>query len=290
MSHHARMTEAHLHTTTAELRGGVVEYRFDRRTGPAVVIFHGGHMNAGLALGEDTFADDDYSVLVPSRPGYGRTPLSTGKTTGGFADVTRSLCAHLGIDSVAAVVGISAGGPTAMAMAARHPDLVERVVLQSAVGPLPWPDRRTRIGARLAFGSTTERLTWSAVRVLMRAAPDVGLRILLSDLSTRPARQVLTNLSPANREMLLGLFAGMGSGHGFLNDLSEIGKTCGEVTQPALVLASRHDGSVPFTHAEALAATIRDSRLVESAADSHFIWLGEDWPALSTEIRRFLAG
>jgi pimeloyl-ACP methyl ester carboxylesterase len=46
----------------------------------------------------------------------------------GFADVTRAKCEHLGITKVAAVVGTSGGGPTAVAMAAWQPDLVERLL------------------------------------------------------------------------------------------------------------------------------------------------------------------
>ncbi|MFC7641943.1 alpha/beta fold hydrolase [Streptosporangium lutulentum] len=69
-------------------------------------------------------------------------------TSAAFADVTAELCRDLGVGRLAAVVGISAGGRTALAMAARHPHLVERLILQSAVGFLPWPDRRTRLGGR----------------------------------------------------------------------------------------------------------------------------------------------
>lgn len=276
-------------TTTAALDLGTLEYRFDQRHGPTVVMFHGGHMHAGLALGEETFVDAGYSVLVPSRPGYGRTPLSTGTTTSRFADVVRSLCDHLGITQVAAVVGISAGGPTAMAMAARHPDFVERVILQSAVGPLPWPDTRTRLAARLAFGPATERLTWSAVRAIMRTAPDVGLRMLFGDLTALPARQVMTALSAEERKMVIELFSRMRSGHGFRNDLAAGGEGVDNVTQPTLVIASRNDGSVPFAHAERLASTIQYANLIESSADSHFIWLGHDWPSISGKICDFLA-
>ncbi|WP_227998869.1 alpha/beta fold hydrolase [Nocardia australiensis] len=283
------MTSVARSTMTAELDCGVVEYRFDQRGSTTVVVFHGGHMNAGLALGEDVFVDAGYSVLVPSRPGYGRTPLSTGMTADGFADVTRSLCDHLGITRVAAVVGISAGGPTAMATAARHPDLVERVIFQSAVGPLPWPDERTRMAARLVFAAATERITWSAVRVIMRTAPDLGLRMLLGDLAALPARQVVAALSAENRRLLIELFSRMRSGRGFRNDLAAVAGSAGEVTQPTLVIASRNDGSVPFDHAEALASAIQHSSLVESQADSHFIWLGQDWPAISGKIRNFLA-
>ncbi|CAL9306725.1 MULTISPECIES: alpha/beta fold hydrolase [Streptomyces] len=64
----------------------------------------------------EVFAESGCTVLAPSRPGYGRTPLSTGTSVSGFADVPRALREHLGIGNVAAVVGISGGGPTAATM------------------------------------------------------------------------------------------------------------------------------------------------------------------------------
>src|SRR5262245_22679412 len=120
-------------TTLAVLSGGTVEYRLDRRDGAVVLVFHGGHVRAGLALGEDVFVGAGCTVLAPSRPGYGRTPVSTGGSVAGYTDVVRALCADLRITRVAAVVGISGGGPTAATMAARHPDLVERLIMISAV-------------------------------------------------------------------------------------------------------------------------------------------------------------
>lgn len=282
------MTGVARRTTTAELGAGVVEYRLDERGADTVVVLHGGHMNAGLALGEDVFLDAGYSVLVPSRPGYGRTPLTTGTSAGGFADVARSLCEHLGITRVAAVVGVSAGGRTAAAMAARHPDLVERVILQSAVGPLRWPGRGTRVAARLAFAPATERLTWSAVRAVLRAAPQTGLRMLLGDLSALPARKVVRGLSARDRDTLIDLFSRMRSGYGFRNDLTAVPDVAARVGQPTIVIASRNDGAVPFAHAEAITAAVPRCRLIESAADSHFIWFGPDWPAIAAEIRDFL--
>src|SRR6266568_8527727 len=94
-------------TTTAHLDAGLVEYRWEQRGDATVVVFHGGHVRAGLAVGEEVFAESGYTVLAPSRPGYGRTPLQTGVSVRGFADATRALCEHLGIGKVAAVVGTS---------------------------------------------------------------------------------------------------------------------------------------------------------------------------------------
>ncbi|MEH0550846.1 alpha/beta hydrolase [Streptomyces sp. B21-101] len=90
------------------------------------------------------------------------------------------------------------------------------------------------------------------------------------------------------------MFTRMRSGHGFLNDLRDLKAGPGlrrlsaEVEQPGLVIASRYDGAVPFAHAQALAAALRRAELLESHADSHFVWFGDDWPAIATRIRGFL--
>ncbi|MCX4452340.1 alpha/beta hydrolase [Streptomyces sp. NBC_01728] len=273
---------------------GPVEFRYEQRGPATVVVFYGGHMRAGLALGEEVFADGGCSVLVVSRPGYGRTPVTTGESVAGFADVTAELCAHLGIDAVAAAVGVSAGGPTVVAMTALHPVLVERLILQSAVGPLPWPDRRTRIGARLAFAAGPEAATWAAVHALVRHAPETGLRLLLRDLTVLPVRDMQAALRPEDRAGLVGLFSRMRSGHGFVHDLkalrtpATLTRLAAQVRRPALVIASRKDAAVPFAHAQALASAIPGAELVESQADGHLVWFGRDWPSIAERIRAFL--
>jgi len=289
-----RTSEGELPTDLAELRKGLVEYRFRRRGPNTVVIFYGGHMRAGLALGEEVFAEADCSLLVPSRPGYGRTPVTTGGSATGFADATAALCAQLGVTKVTAVVGVSGGGPTSVAMAAQHPALVERLILQSAVGPVPWPDRRTYLGAQAVFAPRTEAATWALVNALVRQAPDAALRMLLRDLTVLPVRKVVAGLGPEHRATVISLFSRMRSGHGFLNDIADLRtgpdlkRLLADVAQPSLVIASRHDGAVPFAHAEALAGALRRAELVESRADSHFVWFGDDWPTIAARVRDFL--
>lgn len=274
-------------TEIACLPAGRLEYRLDRRADGVVLMFHGGHVRAGLALGEDVFAAAGYSILAPSRPGYGRTPLSTGRSVTGYTDAVRNLCAQVGIDRVAAVVGTSGGGPTAATMASRHPDLVERLILVSAVGWLPFT-RRRRIGARLGFNAVTEPIIWAGIRMLTRVAPDACLRTMLNSLSTRPAEDVVAGLRAEDRAMLLALFAAMRSGRGFLNDLRATPDITAQINQPTLVIATRTDAGVPFAHAQSLAGAIRNAELVESQADSHFVWLGADWPAIAGRIEAFL--
>jgi len=275
-------------TTMARLPAGQVEYRLDRRGSAVVVVFHGGHVRAGLAVGEEVFAAADCTVLVPSRPGYGRTPLSTGTSVPEYADVVRALCTHLGIDRVSAVVGISGGGPTAATMAARYPDLVERLILISAVGWLPFPGRLTQLGAHIMFAAGTERTTWAGIRALVRVAPNTCLRLMLRSLSTRPVGEVVAALRSDDRAMLLFLFGHMRSGRGFLNDLRPTPDVTAQIGQPTLVIATRTDRGVPFAHAQSLADTIRHSQLIESQAHTHFVWLGPDWPVIAKRIRAFL--
>jgi pimeloyl-ACP methyl ester carboxylesterase len=278
-------------TQLIELARGPVEYRWEKRGPRVVLMLHGGHMRASLPLGEAVFADAGFTVLAVSRPGYGRTPLDTGRDPAGFADVIAELCDRLGIERLAAVVGQSAGGPTAVTLAARKLDLVERLILQSAVGFSPWPDRWTRVGGRCVFAARTEKVTWALIHALARRAPEHALPLLLRDLTRRPVRSVIADLSPADRTALLGLFALMRSGAGFAADLRSMVRGQAEVPsvgRPTLVIATPDDGAVPFAHARALAAAIPNARLVLSRAPSHFIWFGDDYPAIAATMTDFL--
>jgi len=279
-----------LSTHIADTTAGPVEYRLERRGPQTVVVFHGGHMHAGVALGEDPFLERGYSVLVPSRPGYGRTPLSIGDTPTAFADVVPHLLRHLEIGAVDAALGISAGGPFAISMAARHPDIVGRLVLQSSISSLPWPETATRIAARIAFNPVTERATWAITRLLLRGAPRRGLTMLMRSLSTESGRHVLDRLGDSEHRDLLQLFGSMQSSRGFMSDLEmrldpDVARA---VSQPTLVMASRRDGSVPFEHAEELVRLIPDARLVTSEAPSHLLWFGGPAGDPDDAIRAFL--
>jgi pimeloyl-ACP methyl ester carboxylesterase len=281
-------------TEVADLSRGAVEYRLERRGPRTVLMMHGGHVRASLPVGEEVFADAGYTVVAPSRPGYGRTPITTGTSPEGFAGAVAELCDRLGIGSLAAVVGQSAGGPSAVTLAARCPALVERLILQSAVGPLAWPDRRTRLGGRVVFSPLTERLTWALMHVLVRRAPTVGLRLLLRDLSVQPIGPVLAAMAEPHRILAAALFERMRSGSGFSADLRNFTdtaayrRTAADVGQAALVIASPNDGIVPFTHAQALADALPNARLIASQAPGHFIWFGDDYPTIAAAMTGFL--
>ncbi len=274
----------------ATAASGSVEYRLVRGERGCVVVFHGGHMRAGLSLGEQAFIENGYTVLIPSRPGYGRTAMTAGPGPAEFAATIETLCSHLGLERILAVVGVSAGGPTAVAMAAHQPKRVHSLVLHCARSSLPFPTGATRMVARVAFAPRLEAGSWAMTRQLMRRAPEAGLRMMMGSLPTLPGRRVAEDLAAHERPVLVEAFAGMRSGSGFLIDVRHPVDPALEraVTQPTLVVTSRADGQVGREHADQLSRNIASSTTWLSPSLSHLLWFGSGGPATDQRTEDFL--
>lgn len=280
-----------LPTRLAATPTGPVEYRLTGAGSRTVLVLHGGHLSAAVPLGERDLLDLGLRVLAVSRPGYGRTPVTTARTRTGFGDIVAQLCRYLEIDRLAAVVGMSHGGPSAVALAGCHPELVERLILESAISSPPWPGRATRVGAHVAFNSWTAPLTWRLTGALARRAPGVFLRTMLRALSTGSGSRVLADLSLGDRVEVLDLFRSMQASHGFLHDIREPVDPSLEarVRCPTLIIASHGDGQVPPRHAEHLRRHIHGATLIWSRAPSHLIWFGSSARERTEQVTRFLA-
>jgi pimeloyl-ACP methyl ester carboxylesterase len=115
----------------------------DRRgSGPAVVLLHGQPGTAWDWQWVAPLLEADFDVLIPDRPGYGRTG---GAALGfvGNADAVVTLMDHLEVPE-AILVGHSWAGGIVIAAAERHADRVTGVVLVSSVAPgvaAGWEDR-----------------------------------------------------------------------------------------------------------------------------------------------------
>jgi pimeloyl-ACP methyl ester carboxylesterase len=99
--------------------GRAIEYRLERRGDTTALILHGGHMSAQCRFGEETFLEAGYSVLVTSRPGYGRTAVSAGPSAPEFAIRLAGLSRLLGLGNLT-VVGISLGARSAIPVSTSH--------------------------------------------------------------------------------------------------------------------------------------------------------------------------
>ena len=100
---------------------------------PYVLGIHGTPgTHDGLTGMMDHYLDKGFGIISPSRPGYSRTPLLSGRTPAEAADCFAALLDVLEVDKVV-VFGASGGGPSALQFAARHPNRIHALLLECAV-------------------------------------------------------------------------------------------------------------------------------------------------------------
>jgi pimeloyl-ACP methyl ester carboxylesterase len=114
-------------------RWGTVEYA-ERGSGAPLLVIHGlyHHCVGGLLSVRGLFPDR--RVIAPSRFGYLGSSMPPDATPAAQADAFAALLDTLGIDQID-VVGLSAGAPSALQLALRHPQRVKHLAV--LVGNLP---------------------------------------------------------------------------------------------------------------------------------------------------------
>lgn len=271
-------------TTTTFVDGQPIEYRFRPGSGPTVLILPGAHMPAANAYGERRMLPVDAGILVVSRPGYGRTPVSAGPSVPEFAHRLAGLCRKLDLTSVTAL-GISLGARTALTLAAQQPDLVSGVILLCPVSFAPWPPKR-RLSLAM-YNPAAEGLTWGLLRNLLRNRPDVVLPTAVRGLTTVKPSEAMRRMG-GDLDELVRFLAACRSDRGFVTDLRPPTDVGPDVSQPTLILATRTDGAVAWSHQERLEAELPDCRLVDVDAATHLLWLGDRAGTVAREVRAFL--
>lgn len=88
---------------------GSVDVARSQSAGRPVLFFPGGHCSATTDCGWGLYTRHGYQVISFSRPGYGATRVGQ-LNTEELAVVIGDVCARLGIETVAAAVGVSFGG------------------------------------------------------------------------------------------------------------------------------------------------------------------------------------
>ena len=126
--------------------------------GIPVLFVHGGHSNCNETLCHKGFDLENFQLITPSRPGYGKTPLSDNKNPRQTADLIMELLKGLSVDNII-VYGISAGGLTAIELAGNYPNKVSKLILASAVSK-KWLDEQGKIykTAKKMFNPKIEKI------------------------------------------------------------------------------------------------------------------------------------
>lgn len=275
-----------LATERAEQGGAMV----DTRCGPIEVqqagegmpllMIHGsgGGHDQGMAWTQP-LVQQGVRVIAMSRFGYLRTPRPTDVSPEAQADAHICLLDALGI-SKAAVMGVSAGGPSAMQTAIRHPDRVSALVLVVPIvykpgtvadSAPPVSDDKDALLLRL-LGS--DFLFWTALHV----ARDPLIRHVLAT----PPEQVTTASSEERARVndLAERILPVSSRAAGLRDDTRLGKrlrpyALETVRAPTLVVSARDDGFGTYAAAQYTASRIPGAKFVGFDDGGHLL-VGHD--------------
>jgi len=263
-----RLNAESIVTTTPR---GAVEYAV-AGSGPAVLVLHGrpGGHDQGLVIAR-TLNDPHLRFIAVSRPGYLRTPLGAGRSPEEQADTYAALLDVLGVPQ-SGVVALSAGGPSALQFALRHPDRCWGVVLISTL---------TQRIAGPALGSRIMNAVWGS-------SDAVGW--LWSGLAGCLPRSVARRRS-LELELAQTLFLYSLRRAGIANDLIQAVHLprypLSAIRQPALVIHGTADRFVPCSQAEFAAGAIPGAQLIRIPDGGHFVFFRQrHW--LAPKILEFL--
>ncbi|MCO5091213.1 3-oxoadipate enol-lactonase [Bosea sp. (in: a-proteobacteria)] len=188
--------------------------------------------------------------------GHGGSPAMTAGarlTLDGLADDIAALLDHLGI-ARAHVAGLSLGGMAAQAMAARHPERVESLVLMATAA---------HMGARDA---------WYARAALVR---EKGLEAIADAVVERWFTQHLRATDPAlaaaYRRRLLAIDPeGYAACAEAIGDM-DLRASNGRITAPTLILPGEDDPATPVSMSEDIQRQIKGAELIVIPKAAHLL-------------------
>jgi 2-hydroxy-6-oxonona-2,4-dienedioate hydrolase len=258
---------------------GTIEYaESGSRNGPVLFVIHGsgGGFDQGLTLGRD-YAARGYRVIAPSRFGYLRTPFPADSTNAlsalgeTQADNLACLLDTLGIAN-AAVLGVSAGGISALHLAVRHPARVRALVLlvPAVYRPdpsVPLPEwAKTFLTAILKYDFPF----WAVARF----APGTARRIVLATPAS--AYDAANNEEKARADTMLREIMPVSlRARGIVND-SALTTNAARVNleairAPTLTISARDDGYGTYESARYTAAHIPGAKFLGFETGGHLV-------------------
>ena len=259
-------------------RLGVAEYGDPR--GIAVLAFHGLPGSRRQRHPDDSIAAALGARMVHvDRPGFGRSDAQRARTLLDWTADVRHLCDALALDRVR-IVGVSAGGPYALACAATLGTRVLRTAVVSGVGP-PGSMPRASVPALVRAGfALAPRARWTirpfaaAAAGLARRAPERYLAAVAARMNAAD-REILAR--PAVRAMfaadLREAFAQSSAAFG--RDLAVIAASWpfdpARIASPLALWHGNEDRMVPHAGAEMLAREIPHAELHLVAGAGHFL-------------------
>jgi pimeloyl-ACP methyl ester carboxylesterase len=256
-------------------RCGPIEYA-SLGGGTPVLIVHGagGGFDQGMELAED-LAAAGLRVIAMSRFGYLRTPLPADASAAAQADAHACLLDALGIRR-AAVVGFSAGAPSSLQLALRHPERCAALVLLVPGAYVPRPGGEAAVkpprGTPFLFDTAlrSDFLFWAATKLVRRTMIGAILgtppELVAAGSSHEQARvaRLLDHILPISPRR-----------PGLMNDAAVISTltryALEGIQAPTLVVSAADDRYGTYDVARYTAAQIPGARFVGYASGGHIL-------------------
>lgn len=296
-----RMFDLYSQSEVATLKAGALEYA-TRGDGAPVLVFHSapGGYDQSLALA-GFLEGEGFQIISPSRPGYLRSPLSTGITPENQADAAAQLLEVIGLDHVS-VLGFGWGGPVAVEFARRFPERTAALVLVSAVTAqmLPPPAPALQLPHEIADKLTGDVGSWMFVRK-SEHDPKSALADAfdMTSLGGAPARSAWLDLvlsRPAEIETFQSLVQSLAPmsprESGLRNDLLQVRALppipLEELKTPTLLVHGGLDKAVPLGPVEQAKSKIPSAEWLILPEEGHLVFQGRGAPVATKRIIDFL--
>lgn len=252
---------------------GPLQTRVGAELTPVVLVVHGtpgGYdqarvMAAGLQL-------QAFRVVSVSRPGYLRTPLTSGATPEAQADLYAQVLDSLGAPD-AIVIAVSGGGPVGVQFALRHPQRCARLVLLEAL-----------------VATFTEQEMYAALPPTARIGKRLGEKMAQHD-AVIAAYLLVAPATDATRAVISSSARfdlrrdGYDADMALFEDVPDY--PFEQISAPTLVIHGTADTDVPFEQAQTAARRIPGARLVPvEGADHLTLWRHR---VVGEEVRAFAA-
>jgi pimeloyl-ACP methyl ester carboxylesterase len=236
--------------------------------GAGTVVFHAHGMGGGFDHVQfcQFLIDAGFRVIVPSRPGYLRTPLTCGKTPREQAEMYAVLLDALNIPQ-AAFYAISQGGASSLEFAQAYPERCLGLVFVSAFTRPPKSDEFRPVQPYLRTLMSVDFVMWLLKPILVSSLISQARKAL------PPADQQDAGKMAALRDFFGTISQASLRGQGLVNDFSNLyrwtGISLSQLTVPALLFHGTTDVFVRCEDSVATTKDIPDARYVQLDGVGH---------------------
>ncbi len=257
--------------------------------GPVVFYCHGAPGSRLELVSLDAeFADVGVRVVTTDRPGYGGSTPLAGRTTASWAADIAALADRLGAERFG-VIGLSSGGPYAVACAALLADRVCGAVIAAGNTDMSWPDASAGyLESELTIMGLDDED--AAVAYCAERYGADGSRFFEGEMDLGDT----DNAWLADPDNATALFTTMGEAFrqgvtGYAHDITVQGRPWtfdpGSISVPLIVAHGDDDQLVPLAHSRHTASLIPGAQLRIIPGVGH-LSLIDEFPALAAETTR----